>query len=243
MTLSAASGSRDDERIAMRAVILAGGKGTRLLPYTTLLPKPLVPIGNDKAVLELVLEQLRDTGFTRATLAVNHFARLIQAYFGDGKDMGIEIDYSLEDQPLGTMGPLRLIDDLPENFLVMNGDVLTDLNYADFLHNHINKGNTFTISAFSREEKSEFGVLETDGHRLSGFSEKPVTRKLVSMGVYALNKSVVDEIEEASPFGFDDLMLKLLKNGSEITIDEWHGTWLDIGRPGDYEEAQSFPSP
>lgn len=224
----------------MRAVILAGGKGTRLLPYTTLVPKPLVPIGNDKAILELVLEQLRDSGFTRATLAVNHFARLIQAYFGDGKDLGIDIDYSLEDQPLGTMGPLKLISDLPENFLVMNGDVLTDLNYADFLNNHTNQGNTFTISAFSREEKSEFGVLDTDGHRLTGFFEKPISKRLVSMGVYALNRRIVGEIEEASVFGFDDLMLKLLGNGTEITIDEWRGAWLDIGRPGDYEEAQTF---
>ncbi len=224
----------------MRAVILAGGTGTRLLPYTTLVPKPLVPIGTDKAILEVVLEQLRDCGFTRATIAVNHFARLIQAYFGDGKDLGIDIDYSLEDSPLGTMGPLKLIDDLPENFLVMNGDVLTDLNYANLLQSHTIKESLFTISAFAREERSEFGVLESSGAQLTGFLEKPVSKRLVSMGVYALNRKIVGEIEGGAHFGFDDLMFKLLKNGTAISVDEWLGKWLDIGRPGDYEEAQTW---
>jgi NDP-sugar pyrophosphorylase family protein len=224
----------------MRAVILAGGKGTRLMPYTTLVPKPLVPIGNDKTILEIVLEQLRDVGYTRATLAVHHFAHLIEAHFGDGKHLGIDIDYSLEDRPLGTMGPLTLIRDLPENFLVMNGDVLTDLDFGHFLDTHSDEANEFTVSAFAREERSEFGVVETDGTHLTEFYEKPVTKKLVSMGVYALNRRVVQEIEKDVVFGFDDLMLKLLSSGKKVRIVEWSGRWLDIGRPADYEAAKAL---
>lgn len=210
------------------------------MPYTTLVPKPLVPIGQDKAVLEIILEQLRDCGFTRATIAVNHFARLIQAYFGDGRHLGIDIDYSLEEQPLGTMGPLRLIPDLPENFLVMNGDVLTDLRFAEFLNSHSSSESSFTISAFAREEKSEFGVLQTEDGVLTGFLEKPVSKRLVSMGIYGANRAVVQEIEGNTVFGFDNLMLKLLDKQQKVRVAEWSGTWLDIGRPGDYEEAQNL---
>ena len=124
----------------MRAIILAGGKGTRLRPYTTLIPKPLVPIGGKYSILEVVLRQLADAGFDRVTLAVNHLANLIQAYFGNGEKWGLEIDYSLEDRPLNTIGPLTLINDLPDNFLVMNGDILCDLDYRAFFENHVATG-------------------------------------------------------------------------------------------------------
>ena len=116
----------------MRAIILAGGKGTRLRPYTYSLPKPLMPIGGEMPILEVILKQLKNHGFREVTITVNYMAKIIQAFFGDGKEWGLKIDYSLEQKPLGTVGPLTLIDNLPETFLVMNGDLLTDLNYKEY---------------------------------------------------------------------------------------------------------------
>ncbi|MDP3050781.1 MAG: nucleotidyltransferase family protein, partial [Eubacteriales bacterium] len=159
----------------MRAVILAGGKGTRLKPYTNVLPKPLMPIG-EYTILEVIVRQLVYFGFNHITMAVNHQAEIIQAFLGNGVKWGIKIDYSREDQPLSTMGPLRLIQDLPDNFLVMNGDILTDLDFRVFFDFHVAHQNLFTISAYQREVHSEFGVLELDEEeRLVGFQEKPIT--------------------------------------------------------------------
>ncbi len=160
--------------MSRRAVILAGGKGTRLRPYTVVLPKPLMPIG-EFSILEVIIRQLVQCGFDHITLAVNHQAEIIKAFFQDGAKWGIKIDYSLEDKPLSTMAPLRLIKGLPENFLVMNGDVLTDLNFSLFYDEHVRKNNIFTISAYMREQKVDYGVLEVDaGNRLTGFRESPV---------------------------------------------------------------------
>ena len=131
------------------AVILAGGRGTRLRPYTLVLPKPLMPIG-EYPILEVIVKQLVKHGFTSITMAVNHQADLIKAFFGDGSKWNIRISYSLENQPLGTMGPLKLMNDLPENFLVMNGDILTDLSFSKFYESHINSNKIFTISSFKR---------------------------------------------------------------------------------------------
>ena len=144
----------------MRAIILAGGKGTRLRPYTISLPKPLVPIGGEMPILEIVIRQLAKCGFTHVTLAVNHMANIIQAFFGDGSRWGLKIDYSLEEQPLSTIGPLTLIRDLPENFIVMNGDVLCNLNYSEFLNYHTQRGNDVTVSSYVREVNIDFGVLK-----------------------------------------------------------------------------------
>ena len=224
----------------MRAVILAGGQGTRLRPYTALIPKPLVPLTSEKAIVEVVIEQLVASGFTRITLAVNHFAKLIQTYFGNGAALGVQIDYVLEDHALGTMGPLALIEDLPGHFLVMNGDVLTDLHYGQFLHHHASQDSLFTISAFRREEKSEFGVLQEHDGFLTGFLEKPRTERLVSMGVYAMKRELLKVIPRSGPFGFDDLMLKMLKQNLPVRVEEWSGSWLDVGRPEDYEKAQAL---
>jgi NDP-sugar pyrophosphorylase family protein len=220
-----------------RAVILAGGKGTRLRPYTVVLPKPLMPIG-DYPILEVIIRQLVQNGFNRITMAVNHQADLIQTFFGDGSKWGIKIDYSLEDKPLSTMAPLKLIDDLPENFLVMNGDILTDLNYGEFFDNHVQNSNIFTISAYQREVKSEFGVLElNDDNTLVGFQEKPIQKYDVSMGIYMVSKKAVEYIPENTFYGFDHLMLDLMKDKKEPKVNRFHGYWLDIGRPDDYEQA------
>src|SRR5713101_5658997 len=146
----------------MRAVILAGGKGTRLKPYTTLIPKPLVPLGGRYSVLEIVLMQLAKAGFDHVTLAVNHLSELIKAYFGSGERWKIRLDYSLEDVPLGTIGPLTLIDDLPDSFLVMNGDVLCDLDYRAFFDGHAKRGSDVSVAVYRRSVNVDFGVLKYD---------------------------------------------------------------------------------
>jgi NDP-sugar pyrophosphorylase family protein len=218
------------------AVILAGGKGKRLRPYTVVLPKPLMPIG-EYPILEVIIRQLSKLGFSHITLAVNHQAELIKAFFGNGSKWNIDISYSLEDQPLGTMGPLKLIDSLPENFLVMNGDILTDIHFGDFFENHVNKKSIFTISSHRREEMIDYGVLDTKDGVLTGFREKPKNTYEVSMGIYMVNKKVLQFIPDNATFGFDHLMLFLLKNNYPVSVNTFEGLWLDIGRPDDYLEA------
>jgi len=223
--------------MSKRAVILAGGKGTRLKPYTISLPKPLVPVG-DMPILEIIIRQLTKNGFDHITITINHMADIIRAYCGDGSKWGIKIDYSLEDKPLSTMGPLKLIKDLPENFLVMNGDVLTDLDFGTFYNEHVASQNTFTISAYSRDQKVDYGVLEVgNDNKLVNFVEKPVTRYNVSMGVYMANKKILDYIPENELYGFDHLMLDMIRLHNPATVKVHSGYWLDIGRPDDYEKA------
>jgi len=220
-----------------RAVILAGGKGTRLRPYTVVLPKPLMPIG-DYPILEVIIRQLVQNGFNRITMAVNHQADLIKTFFGDGSKWDIKIDYSLEEKALSTMAPLKLINDLPDNFLVMNGDILTDLNYKEFYESHVKNNNIFTISAYQREVKSEFGVLELDNQNtLVGFKEKPIQKYDVSMGIYMVSKRAVEYIPENTFYGFDHLMVDLMNDNQEPKVKRFDGYWLDIGRPDDYEIA------
>lgn len=222
----------------MRAIILAGGKGTRLQPYTTLIPKPLVPIGGKYSILEVVLMQLADAGFTHVTLAVNHLANLIQAYFGNGEKWGIKIDYSLEDKPLNTIGPLTLIDDLPDNFLVMNGDILCDLDYKRFFTHHVDNDADVSVSSFRRDVKVDFGVLEYNSeNRLTAFREKPEYNFDVSMGIYCINRRTIERLEKSVSYGFDELMIDGISRGDHISIQPFNGFWLDIGRPDDYAYA------
>jgi NDP-mannose synthase len=220
-----------------RAVILCGGAGTRLRPYTWVLPKPLMPLG-DRPILEIIVRQLASEGFGRITLAVNYHASLIQAFFGDGSKWGVNIDYSLETKPLSTIAPLRLIPDLPANFLLMNGDVLTDLSFRALFDRHVSAERLFTIGACERIHVADYGVLHRDDDgTLTGFSEKPAMRYLVSMGVYVVNRAVLDAIPPDTKFGFDDLMHAFLKAGRPVHVDKHEGYWLDIGRPDDYHKA------
>ncbi|MFC4011072.1 sugar phosphate nucleotidyltransferase [Nonomuraea purpurea] len=224
----------------MHVVILAGGKGVRLRPYTSALPKPLVPIGEEYAILDIILQQLAGQGFTTATLAVGHLSPLIRAFVGDGSRWGMEVDYTEEVTPLSTIGPLFPIRDrLPENFLVMNGDVLTTLNYADLLAQHIGTGAPLTVATSPRVVKIDFGVLEAQGGHIVGFREKPLLSYLVSMGVYALSLETIAHYQEGMPFGFDELVLELLARGTPPGVYEFEGYWLDIGRPDDYDEANA----
>lgn len=225
----------------MHAVILAGGRGVRLRPYTTALPKPLVPIGDEYAIIEVVLRQLRADGFDSITIAIGHLGQLIRAYCGDGSQWGLDITYWSEDQPLGTMGPIVTnLGELPEHFLVMNGDVLTDLPYRQLLEGHATSGAPLTVAAYDRVVKIDFGVLEIGGEtgdRIAEFREKPVEHFSVSMGVYAASRETLRPYPPGEPLGFDELVLDLLKAGTPPRVHPFDGYWLDIGRPDDYDRA------
>ena len=222
----------------MKAVILAGGKGTRLRPYTTVIPKPLVPLG-DKAILEILIGRLKKSGIDEIMLCVNHLAELIQAFFGDGTKYGIKITYSMEDRPLSTVAPIKLINNLPQHFLVMNGDLLTDLDFNDFFSYHLRVNSLLTVATYKRKTKIDFGVIDIDESQncAVGFREKPEYDFNVSMGVYVFNRDVLRYVPTDQPFGFDNLMITLLHQKEKINIYQYNGYWLDIGRPEDYEKA------
>lgn len=221
----------------MQAVILAGGKGARLKPYTTVFPKPLMPVG-DLPILEVVIRQLKRRGFDEIIMAVGHLKELIQAFFQDGVAWGVDIRYSFEDQPLGTAGPLKLIENLDDRFLVMNGDILTTLDFRAFFEGHAKSDAICTIAAYPKPVKIDLGVLETEGsNRVINYTEKPVLRYNVSMGVYAFDKRVIDYIPDHAYFDFPNLILRLIENRQTVRTHPFDGLWLDIGRPEDYEDA------
>jgi NDP-sugar pyrophosphorylase family protein len=225
----------------LRAVILAGGLGTRLQPYTTVLPKPLMPIG-DRPILDIVIRQLARAGFERVTIATGYLAELIEAFFGDGSRYGLPIDYFREDQPLGTVGALSLIDGLDDDFLVMNGDVLTDLDYRAVLDFHVAGGQAATIATHTREVKISLGVMEfeseEDRTQVTGYVEKPTLSYEASMGVYCFAPRARDHIPTGQRLDFPDLILKLIAAGETVRGLRSRDYWLDIGRPDDYQEAQ-----
>lgn len=227
----------------MHAVILAGGKGVRLRPYTTALPKPLVPLGDDDVIIDVVLRQLAMQGFTSVTLAINHLGSLIKAYVGRGARWGLTVTYAHERIPLGTFGPLiQLRDRLPESFLVMNGDILTDLRFDRFLADHVASGAQLTVATYPAENRVEFGVLDIVDDHVRGFTEKPSMTYHVSMGVYAMSRSVLSGYEPGVPCGADQLILDMLRRGEYPVSRSFSGLWRDIGRPGDYDEVNAaFP--
>ena len=224
-----------------RAVILAGGLGTRLRPYTTILPKPLMPVG-DRPILDIVIRQLARAQFERVTIATGYLAELIEAFFGDGSRHGVPIDYFREDEPLGTVGALSLIEGLDEHFLVMNGDVLTDLDYCALLDEHAAGGQAATIAAHRRQVQISLGVMhfgdQDDTGRVTGYSEKPTLDYEVSMGVYCFAPRAIELIEPGERLDFPDLVLRLIAAGESVKAWRSDGYWLDIGRHDDYEQAQ-----
>jgi NDP-mannose synthase len=222
----------------MKAIILAGGKGTRLKPFTSVIPKPLVPVG-DKTILEILIAGLKKDKVTDLVLCVNHMSGLIQAYFGNGSKWGVNIEYSEEEGFLGTVAPIKLVKNLPDNFLVMNGDLLTDLDFRDLYQYHLRKRALLTVSTYKRVVQTDFGVLDVDTRRnvAVGFREKPVQELDVSMGVYAFSKKLLRYVPDNKPFGFDDLVLTMLHQKRDVNIYPFDGYWLDIGRPADYDKA------
>lgn len=220
-----------------RVVILAGGKGTRLQPYTTVFPKPLMPIG-EMPILEVVLRQLKSCGFRKVTISVNHLAELIQMFFGDGKKFGLDISYCIEDEPLGTAGSISLVEDLSETFLVMNGDLLTTIDYGAMVSSHVKSSAIATIGVFPREVKIDFGVLELgEKGQLLAYKEKPRFEYIVSMGVNVFDKSVLSFIAKGEYLDIPTLMVNLKDAGKLVMTYRSECEWLDIGRPDDYELA------
>ncbi len=204
----------------MRAIILAGGKGVRLAPLTDVIPKPLVPLGG-MPIMEVVIRQLKAHGFRRITLAVGYLSELIKAYFQEGAKWGVELDYSYESQPLGTAGPLALIKDLNETFLVMNADVLTNLDYQELLAYHRRQGGMATIAAYERQVKIDLGVIIPDGDcRIKDYREKPTSTHLVSMGIYIFEPQVMDFIQPGEYLDFPDLVKLLLQAGHAVALSD-----------------------
>ncbi len=222
----------------MKAVILAGGKGTRLAPYTKILPKPLMPIG-DMPILEILLRQMKNAGVTEAILTVGHLAELLRTFFQDGERFGLKIQYSYEDKPLGTAGPLSLVaDQLKETFLVTNGDVLTTLNLAELMQAHRRSGALATIASHARKVKIDLGVLQFDGSNdVVDYIEKPTYDFFVSMGIYVFEPEVLKYIPYQEYLDFPDLVLKLLAHGERVMGYRFDGYWQDLGRAEDYEQA------
>lgn len=227
--------------MSRKAVILAGGKGSRLGPYTTVLPKPLLPVG-DRAILDVVVRQLKGCGFSDMTFAVGYLAHLIRAVFADGSEHGVSIAYHEEDKPLGTAGALATVEGLDETFLAMNGDVLTALDYGTLYEAHKAAGNLLTIATHRRVVKTDYGVIHINGRTgatssVTGYEEKPEIPYVVSMGVYVAEPEVLSYIPAGEHFDVPDLVVKLLDADLPVGSYLYDGYWLDIGRHDDYERA------
>jgi NDP-mannose synthase len=223
----------------MKAVILAGGKGSRLAPYTKVIPKPLMPIG-DMPILEVLLNQIKRAGVDEVILSVGHMASLLRAFFQDGKQIGIHIRYSYEKIPLGTAGPLALVEGLDDTFLVLNGDVLTTLNFSELTKFHRESKALVTIATHDRNVKIDLGVLKLNGeNEIVGYLEKPTYNYQVSMGVYVFEPAVLKYIPEQQYFDFPSLILRLIEAGERVVGFPFAGYWQDLGRPDDYEHAVS----
>ncbi len=221
----------------MLAVILAGGKGARLRPFTMTIPKPLLPLG-DVPVLEVVIRQLAGDGFDRVILTIGHMAPLFVANFGTGDEYGVKIEYMRENEPLGTAAPLRQLQNLPDQFVVMNGDLLTDLSYAGLLAAHQKSGAAATIAVRSREEKIDYGLIElSDDDDFLNYREKPTVSHYVSMGINVLSRRALDVIPKQGHFDMPELMLALHRSGEKIHCHRSDCYWQDIGRFEDYTRA------
>jgi NDP-mannose synthase len=228
----------------MRALLLAGGRGTRLLPYTTILPKPLVPVG-EMPIMEILLRSLARDGVTEVVVSVGYLAGLIEAYFTDGSQLGVKICYQHERDPLGTAGPLRLLADWKpdESLLVLNGDLLTDLSFSRFVAQYEETYPAIQVGTFRRNEKIDLGVLDVDNREnILGYREKPTFSYDVSMGVYIVSGEVLQLIPPDQRFDMPQLVLAALDRGLTVRAYRHDGLWLDIGRPDDHGRALELVS-
>jgi NDP-mannose synthase len=222
--------------VSLRAIILAGGKGTRLLPFTLSIPKPLVPIG-DLPIIEILIRQLKQQGFQRITLSVGYLATLIEAFCGHGERWGIPIDYVFEEEPLGTIGCLGMVHDVfdEDRLLVINGDTLTDLPMAKAYSTH-SSSDAVTIWARTRSVDVEFGVLETKAGYLKSYLEKPTLNYLVSIGVSTISSWAVSKyIVRGERLDMPDFVGRLLEAGERVRVEQTSAYWLDLGRMTDLE--------
>jgi len=221
----------------LKAVVLAGGKGTRLAPYTKILPKPLMPIG-DMPILEILLRQMKRAGIQDVVLTVGHLSELLRAFFNNGGRLGMHIQYSYEAEPLGTAGPLSLIPDLNETFLVTNGDVLTTLDLKALIQAHKASQAIGTIASYMRNVHIDLGVIQSDGSNVVvGYQEKPTFNFQVSMGIYVFEPQVLKYIEYNRYLDFPDLVIRMVGAGERVMTYPFDGYWQDLGRADDYEQA------
>lgn len=219
-------------------IIMAGGKGTRLRPYTENCPKPLLPVGG-KPMLEHIIERAKAKGFHRFVLSVHYLGHMIEEYFGDGAKWGVHIEYLYEEVPLGTAGAIGLLKDRPgETFLVTNGDVLTDINYGELLDFHHRHGAAATMAARLYEWQHPFGVIQTKGVDIVGFEEKPVSRSHINAGIYVLEPRTIDALDVGEPCDMPELFSRLQEAGERTIVYPMHEPWLDVGRAADYSAAQ-----
>lgn len=221
-----------------KVVLLAGGKGTRLRPLTVVFPKPLVPLG-DKPILDILLTRLRNLGFDEVTISTGYLAEMVRSLCGDGARFNMKVDYVHEDAPLGTAGALSLIEGEPDNYMVMNGDLLTTLDLNRMKDFHIENDADVTIAIFRREISIDFGVVETENGVFKGFREKPKLHHDVSMGVNILSQRVMKHVVRNEYLDMPDLILKVHEAGGKVCCFQEECYWLDIGRMDDYAVAQS----
>jgi NDP-sugar pyrophosphorylase family protein len=223
---------------ALRAVVLAGGLGMRLRPYTTILPKPLVPVG-ERPILEHILRRLHAAGTRRVDLCVGHLGELIQVYFSQADSLpgDLELTWHREDEPLGTAGALRLVPDLSGTFLVMNGDVLTNLDYRELLAFHERSGAALTVATHATRVAIDLGVIDADGERIVGYHEKPKLDYDVSMGIYVYHERALDHLPTDGPLQFPELVQRLLDAGESVASFRSEAEWFDIGTPAQHRRA------
>lgn len=219
----------------MQAIIMAGGKGTRLRPYTNILPKPLLSIGN-KSILDINIKQLALSGVDNIIIAVGYLGEIIEAVVGNGNKYGIKINYSYEDQPLGTVGGLGLMKNLLEDqFIVMNGDILHNLDFDHLFNEHIHSKKNVTVTTYSQQHTVRLGVLEIQDKNIIKYIEKPTNKYVVSVGIYVLNKYVIDAfVKEKEYLDFPTLINILIKKQKKINSYMHDGLWIDIGTTEEY---------
>lgn len=224
----------------MKAVVQCGGQGTHLKPYSMVLPKPLMPV-RTQPVLEVLLKWLNRNDVTDVYITTGYLGHLIKSYCGDGRQWDLRIQYTEEDEPLGTVGPLCMLrDELTSTFLVINGDVLTDLRVSAFVKFHNSRGGPVTIATACRQTRMDFGVIVERGGRITGFKEKPVLSNMVNMGIYCMDPTVFEYIPAGVSFGIDDLMLCLLGRGIPAHSFVHEGIWFDVGQIADFACAQEI---
>jgi NDP-mannose synthase len=223
----------------MRAVIMAGGRGTRLAPYTTVLPKPLMPL-SDRPILGVILRQLAAAGIEHVTISVGHLGGILEAWVRHTEDFGVPVDFLYETEPLGTAGALGLLDNPAGPFLALNGDILTTMDFCELAAHHRRDSATATMAVTHRSVDIEYGVVHTESDgALRALEEKPQIRYLVSMGVYAFDASITRHIEPGERIDFPDLLLRARSRGDRVGTFRFEGYWRDIGNHDDYEQAVS----
>ncbi len=222
----------------MKAVIQAGGMGTRLRPYTLVLPKPLMPVVG-LPVIEILIKWLRRNGVTETYITTGYLGHLLRSILGDGSQWGLNINYTEETEPLGTVGALHLMKEhLDEPFLMLNGDLITDINVRNLMENHKNNDGLVTVATTTKTVDVDLGVIESKDNKIISFREKPSMDFTVSMGIYCMDPQVLELIPPGLPFGFDDLVFAMLDKGLPVYTSPHQGCWLDIGRPEDFQRAQ-----